>query len=140
MAPNGSLIKLSSGNWGLFFGGGNCLDGDSDGFHAIMYAESPDLMNWTVVNGINNPIASVNTVTATDPVTQQQVTIPATTPVIGATQVWFGGRVYNPNATIGSQNTVNLIFTGYDAAYSADISDYRTIGYVQLSAAGATLQ
>ncbi len=31
-SPNGTLIQLSNGNWGLFFGGGNCLDGDSDGF------------------------------------------------------------------------------------------------------------
>ena len=80
------MLKLSSGNWGLFFGGGNCLDGDSDSFHAILYAESSDLMNWTVINGINNPIASVSTVTAIDPVTQEQVTIPANPPVVGATQ------------------------------------------------------
>ena len=68
--PNGTLIKLSNGNWGLFFGGGNCLDGDSDAFHAIMYAESngSDLTNWTVINGINNPIASIAQVTGvTDP-------------------------------------------------------------------------
>ena len=140
MAPNGSLLKLSSGKWGLFFGGGNCLDGDSDGFHAIMYAESYDLVNWTVVNGINNPIASVSTITATDPVSQQLVTIPANTPVIGATQAWFTGRVYNPNAIKNNSNSVNLIFDGYDAAYSADISNYRTIGQVQLNASGVTLQ
>ncbi|MGA3132922.1 MAG: hypothetical protein ABSD59_19130 [Terracidiphilus sp.] len=135
MAPNGSLLKLSSGNWGLFFGGGNCLDGDSDGFHAIMYAESPDLIHWTVINGIDNPIASVSPVT--DPNTG--ATIPLNTPVIGTTQPWFTGRVYNPNAMIASPTTINLIFDGYDAAYSADISDYRTIGHVGLSAAGATL-
>jgi hypothetical protein len=139
MAPNGTLLKLSTGKWGLFFGGGNCLDGDSDGFHAIMYAESSDLMNWTIINGINNPIASVSTVTATDPVTSQIVTIPANSPVIGPTQTWFTGRVYNPNAMVAGPNSINLIFDGYDAAYSADISDYRTIGHVSLSAAGATL-
>ena len=130
MAPNGSLLKLSTGKWGLFFGGGNCLDGDSDGFHAIMYAESPDLINWTVINGINNPIASVS------PVTVGSATIPAIAPVIGPTQGWFSGRVYNPNAMVGATpNTVNLIFDGYDAAYSGDISDYRTIGHVSLSSA-----
>jgi hypothetical protein len=130
MAPNGSLLKLSTGKWGLFFGGGNCLDGDSDGFHAIMYAESPDLINWTVLNGINNPIASVS------PVTVGSATIPAIAPVIGPTQGWFSGRVYNPNAMVGATpNTVNLIFDGYDAAYSGDISDYRTIGHVSLSSA-----
>ncbi|HUP02404.1 MAG TPA: hypothetical protein VMU19_00350, partial [Bryobacteraceae bacterium] len=83
MAPNGSLVKLSTGAWGLFFGGGNCLDGDSDGFHAIMYAESSDLANWTVYNGIDNPIASVSP--TTDPA-NSSLTIPANTPVIGATQ------------------------------------------------------
>ena len=139
VSPNGSLLKLSTGNWGLFFGAGNCLDGDSDSFHAIAYAESPDLINWTVINGINNPIASVSTVTATDPVTHQVVTIPSAAPVVGATQPWFSGRVYGPQAAWASSNTVNLIFAGYDAAYSADISDYRTIGHVSLSAAGATL-
>jgi len=40
---------------------------------------------------------------------------------------------------IATPNTINLIFDGYDAAYSADISDYRTIAHVSLSAAGATL-
>jgi hypothetical protein len=135
MAPNGSLLKLSSGKWGLFFGGGNCLDGDSDGFHAIMYAESSDLIHWTVINGIDNPIASVSPVT--DP--SSGATIPLNTPVIGATQPWFSGRVYNPNAMIASPTTINLIFDGYDAAYSADISDYRTIGHAGLTAAGATL-
>ena len=136
MAPNGSLVKLSNGKWGLFFGGGNCLDGDSDGFHAIMYAESPDLMSWTVINGIDNPIASVfNT---TDPV-GPALTIPATAPVIGPTQAWFGGRVYNPQAMWGSANTINLIFSGYNATFSADISSYRTISHVGLSASGATL-
>ena len=140
VSPNGTLLKLSTGNWGLFFGAGNCLDGDSDSFHAILYAESPDLVNWTVINGINNPIASVATVTATDPVTLQSVTIPANPPVVGATQDWFGGRVYGPQATPGTTSnstTVNLVFAGYDAAYSADISSYRTIGQVQLSTGGA---
>jgi hypothetical protein len=28
---------------------------------------------------------------------------------------------------------VNLTFAGYDATYSADISDYRTIGHAVLS-------
>jgi hypothetical protein len=100
----------------------------------------PDLINWTVINGIDNPIASVNTITATDPVTQHQVTSPANTPVIGATQTWFGGRVYNPNAMMATSGMIDPIFAGYDAAYSADIGDYRTIGQVQLSASGATIQ
>jgi hypothetical protein len=144
-SPSGTLFKLSTGNWGLFFGGGNCLDGDSDAFHAIMYAESPDLINWTVINGLNNPIASIDTVTATDPVSQQSVTIPAIAPVVGATQAWFGGRVYAPQAIWTSPGTVSLIFAGYDTGYaesgtSKDLSSYRNIGQVSLSASGASLQ
>ena len=136
MAPNGSLVKLPGGKWGLFFGGGNCLDGDSDGFHAIMYAESTNLTQWTVINGIDNPIASVASVT--DP-GNSALTIPANTPVIGTTQAWFGGRVYNPNAIWGNPNTINLIFSGYDAGYSSDLSSYRTIGQVTLSSGSTTL-
>jgi len=81
-----------------------------------------------MINGINNPIASISSVTATDPVTQQVVTIPGNTPVVGATQPWFSGRVYGPQAAWASPTTVNLIFAGYNATYSADLSDYRTIG------------
>src|SRR5262249_6845961 len=36
---SGSIIALSNGRYGLFFGAGNCLDKDSDGFHFIGYAE-----------------------------------------------------------------------------------------------------
>jgi hypothetical protein len=62
---SGSIIALSNGHYGMFFGAGNCLDNDSDGFHFIGYAEtvtavnSPsDLLNWTVVYGFDNPILS----------------------------------------------------------------------------------
>jgi hypothetical protein len=145
-SPNGTLIKLSNGNWGLFFGGGNCLDGDSDGFHAVMYAESPDLENWTVINGINNPIASIAQQTGlTDPQTgATNVTIPANTPVVcqvasctNDTLPWFSGRVYGPQAIVTSTGTVSLIFAGYDAGFqlggkSRDFSNYRNIGQVNL--------
>jgi hypothetical protein len=151
IAPNGTLIKLSTGNWGLFFGGGNCLDGDSDAFHAIMYAESPDLKNWTVVNGINNPIASIAQQTGlTDPQTgATNVTIPANTPLIGQSVAgglydWFSGRVYGPQAIVTSPNTVSLIFSGYNAGFqlggsSRDFSNYRNIGQVNLSVSNVTL-
>jgi hypothetical protein len=42
----------------LLFSGGDCIDGGSDAFHYIGYAESSDLIHWHVVNGINNPIVS----------------------------------------------------------------------------------
>jgi hypothetical protein len=154
VSGNGTLIQLSNGNWGLFFGGGNCLDGDSDAFHAIMYAESngSDLTNWTVINGINNPIASIATVSnVTDPQTQQTVTIPANTPVVcevaactNDTLPWFSGRVYAPQAIVTSTGTVSLVYAGYDAGFqlggsSKDLSSYRNIGQVDLSVANVTL-
>ncbi len=146
ISPNGTLIKLSNGNWGLFFGGGNCLDGDSDAFHALMYAESAgsDLTNWTVINGINNPIASIAQQTGlTDPQTgATNVTIPANTPLIGQSVAggqydWFSGRVYGPQAIVTSPSTVSLIFAGYNAGFqvggkSRDYSNYRNIGQVNL--------
>lgn len=151
VSPNGTLIKLSNGNWGLFFAGGNCLDGDSDAFHAVMYAESngSDLTTWNVINGINNPIASIASVTATDPVSNQTVTIPANPPLVGQSVAggqydWFSGRVYAPQAIVTSPGTVSLIFAGYNAGFqksgsSKDYSNYRNIGQVNLSVSGVTL-
>ncbi len=154
VSGNGTLIKLSNGNWGLFFGGGNCLDGDSDAFHAIMYAESngSDLTNWTVINGINNPIASIATVSnVTDPQSSQTVTIPSGTPLVcqvaactNNTLPWFSGRVYAPQAIVTGTGTVSLVFAGYDAGFqlggkSRDLSSYRNIGQVNLSVANVTL-
>jgi hypothetical protein len=154
ISGNGTLIQLSNGNWGLFFGGGNCLDGDSDAFHAIMYAESngSDLTKWTVINGINNPIASIATVSnVTDPQSGQTVTIPSGTPVVcqvaactNDTLPWFSGRVYAPQAIVTGTRAVSLVFAGYDAGFqlggkSRDYSSYRNIGQVDLSVAGVTL-
>ena len=154
VSPNGTLIQLSNGNWGLFFGGGNCLDGDSDAFHAIMYAESngSDLTNWTVINGINNPIVSIAEVSnVTDPQSGQTVTVPSSTPVVcqaaactNDTLPWFGGRVYAPQAIVTGTGTVSLVFAGYNAGFqlggsSRDLSSYRNIGQVNLSVANVTL-
>jgi hypothetical protein len=67
---SGSIIALSDGRYGMFFGGGNCLDNDSDAFHYIGYAETTnvvssasDLLHWGVKNGLDNPILSTDTVT-----------------------------------------------------------------------------
>lgn len=153
VSPNGGLIPLPGGKWGLFFGAGNCIDADSDSFHAIAYAESSNLTNWTVYNGINNPILSRPTATFTDQATGSSLTIPAVAPVAGATQAWFAGRVYAPNAIVNSQfNGVSLIFDGYDTNYTAnasgknnaagttkDLSSYRNIGQVFLSTGGIVL-
>jgi hypothetical protein len=145
VSPNGGLVPLPGGRWGLFFGAGNCIDADSDSFHAIAYAESSNLTNWTVYNGIDNPIASRPTATFTDQATGSPLTIPAATPVVGAAQAWFAGRVYAPNAIVNSTGTgVSLIFDGYDQGYAAkgaakDLSSYRNIGQVFLSSGGVIL-
>ena len=151
VSPNGGLIPLPGGKWGLFFGAGNCIDADSDSFHAIAYAESSDLVNWTVYNGINNPIASRPTATFPDQATGQMLTVPATAPVVGPTQPWFGGRVYGPNAIVNSTGTgVTLVFDGYDTNYAAkpsnnaqktpkDLSSYRNVGQVFLSSGNVVL-
>ena len=72
-----STSTATAALWGLYFAGGNCLDGDSDAFHFIGYAESTDMMSWTVYNDINHPIASINTITTTNQAGGETVTIPA---------------------------------------------------------------
>ncbi|MDR3467053.1 MAG: hypothetical protein P4M07_14045 [Xanthobacteraceae bacterium] len=66
---SGSILPLSNGHYGMFFGAGNCLDNDSDGFHFIGYAETvnvvsqaSDLLAWRVIYGFDNPILSTDTV------------------------------------------------------------------------------
>jgi hypothetical protein len=145
VSPNGGLVPLPGGKWGLFFGAGNCIDADSDSFHALAYAESSDLINWTVYNGINNPIASRPTATFTDQATNSPVTVPGVAPVVGATQAWFAGRVYAPNAIVNSAGTgISLVFDGYDQGYAAkgkskDLSSYRNVGQVFLSSGGVVI-
>ncbi len=138
-SPNGSIVQLGNGNLGLLYGAGNCLDGDSDGFHAIVYAESSpsSLLNWTIINNItSNPIASIA------PMTVGGVTYPTSTPVVGATQSWFGGRVYAPMSMFLDASHVNLIFDGYDAGYvgGSDYTNYRTVGHVTLQIGNNTIQ
>ena len=140
----------------MFFGAGNCLDNDSDGFHFIGYAETvnpvkaaTDLLSWTVINGFDNPILSTDTVT--DPATN--TSYPAHSPIINPTgadvltaaQVapwvpsggfdsnFFIGRVYDPQAIVTDDETVTIVFAGYNTPQpSSNLGDYRTIGRFQL--------
>jgi len=113
----------------MFFGPGNCLDNDSDGFHFIGYAETvnpvkqpSDLLSWKVINGLDNPILSTDTVTdpsgprpyplyppvvnvsGADALTPTQVfpfvppvvKPPLVTPPGGYNLNFFSGRVYDP--------------------------------------------
>ena len=131
MGPRGTVIRLDENKYGLFFSGGNCLDADSDAFHYIGYAESTDLVNWTVVNGINNPIASIASITV--PVDGVVTMIPAETPVVGPTQDWFKARIYSPSVNHFDDRRFTLTFAGYQVQSPAmDLAHYRQIGNVML--------
>ncbi len=131
VGPRGTVLRLHDGKWGLFFSGGNCLDGDSDAFHFLGYAESSDLRNWTVINGIQNPIASIAPLTVV--FNGASVTVPATRPVVGNTLGWFEGRVYSPSFTRSGERGGILSFAGYHTPRpNDDRSDYRNIGRVRL--------
>jgi len=145
LATAGTILKLQTGHYGLLFSGGNCIDGDSDAFHYIGYAESTDLINWTVINGINNPIASVFPATlALDAngvptgATTGLTTIPANEPVVGDTQGFFAGRVYAPSGTQSDRLDLTVIFAGYHTPKPKNgLGDYRTIGRVSLHSSEA---
>jgi len=134
-APNGSIVKFANGTFGVFFGAGNCEDGDSDGFHAIVFAQNADstYLNWTYVNTMNNPIAEIAYSTAK----------PATPPLTGTSSevngqqnYWFGGRTYNPQAFYLNANQISLVFAGYNYGYfGSDLTSYRTIGQITLNSA-----
>lgn len=141
----GSIVPLQDGRFGLVFGGGNCLDGDSDGFHYVGYAESApgDISSWTVTNGINNPIISTGQVTVINNnnggSTGTSITVPASTPLVGqaingtATGFWRG-RAYGPSVTYVDANHIRLIFAGYNTPQpSLNLGDYRSIGSTLLT-------
>jgi hypothetical protein len=135
VSPRGTLIDIHGDGslWGLYFAAGNCLDGDSDAFHYIGYAESPDMMNWTVYNDINSPIASINPITTTNQATGKTVTIPANPPLV-PTQSWFAERLYAPTATQIDSTHLSLTFAGYGVQTpNNDLLDYRAIGNVVLT-------
>jgi hypothetical protein len=137
VATAGTVLQLESGRFGLLFSGGNCMDADSDAFHYIGYAESNDLINWTVINGLDNPIASVEPTALvlnaqgvpTTGAGAQAVTIPSTAAVVGNTLGWFAGRVYGPSATRFGRHDVTVVFAGYHTQKPKNgLGDYRTIG------------
>lgn len=139
LATAGTILKLETGKYGLLFSGGGCIDGDSDAFHYIGYAESRDLLHWTVVNGINNPVAStapftiaVNAAGVPD-AAGTPVTVPAKTPVVGNAMGWFSGRVYAPSGTLLDRENITVVFAGYHTQKPKNgLGDYRTIGHVSL--------
>jgi len=146
LATAGTILRRENGGYGLLYSGGGCVDGDSDAFHYIGYAESSDLIHWTVVNGINDPIISTFTVSMTvngagvpdSSNTATLVTIPAETPVVGNTQGFFNGRVYAPSGASFDPHDITVIFAGYHTQRPKfGLGDYRTIGRVSLHASEA---
>jgi hypothetical protein len=157
---SGSILRLGDGRYAMFFGGGNCLDNDSDAFHFLGYAEtvnpvnSPsDLLQWQVVNGFDNPILSTDTVVnnsqtppraypmyapivnvaGVDPLTAAQVA-PFTPPASGYNTNFYSGRAYDPQAIYTDDHTVTIVFAGYNTPQpSNNLGDYRTIGRFQLT-------
>lgn len=139
ISPRGTLIDVNGDGsvWGLYFSGGNCLDGDSDAFHYIGYAESTDKMNWVVYNDINNPIASINTVTHANQAGGATVTIPATAPIV-PTEPWFAQRLYAPTAVRIDSTHLSMTFAGYGVQTpNNDLLNYRQIGNVVLTVSKA---
>ena len=155
---SGSLIALADGRYGMFFGAGNCLDNDSDGFHFIGYAETDavvrkpaDLLAWHIVNGLDNPVLSTDTLT--DTTTTPARVYPLNPPLVDVTgadelsaaQVapfsapagyatnFFSGRAYDPQAVVSGEDTVTIVFAGYNTPQpSLNLGDYRTIGRFKL--------
>lgn len=135
ISPRATVIDINGDQslWGMYFAGGNCLDGDSDAFHYIGYAESADMMHWTVYNDINHPIASINPITATNQAGGATVTIPANPPIVPM-QAWFAERLYAPTATRIDATHLSLTFAGYGAQTpNNDLLNYRAIGNVVLT-------
>ncbi len=136
---SGSLVPLEDGRYGLVFGAGNCLDGDSDGFHFIGYAETVtpgDLLHWTVVNGIDNPVASTGKITVasnSNGSLGEPTTIPANDPLTGYAS-WYNGRVYGPTAAYLDRNHLTVVFAGYNTPQpSLNLGNYRSIGVTILT-------
>jgi hypothetical protein len=139
ISPRGTLIDINGDGslWGLYFSGGNCLDGDSDAFHYIGYAESSDKVHWVVYNDINSPIASINPITTANQAGGATVTIPSHSPLI-PTQGWFAERLYAPTATRVDATHLSMTFAGYGVQTPAnDLLDYRAIGNVVLTVSKA---
>jgi hypothetical protein len=139
ISPRGTLLDINGDGslWGLYFSGGNCLDGDSDAFHYIGYAESADKVHWTVYNDINSPLASTNPITTANQAGGATVTIPAHAPLI-PTQAWFAERLYAPTATRIDATHLSMTFAGYGVQTPAnDLLDYRAIGNVVLTVSKA---
>jgi hypothetical protein len=117
VGARGQLLRAARGQYVLFFSGGIVADNASDAYHYIGYARSTDLVHWTVVRGLANPLLSIEP-----------------TPASGDPQSWWQGRVFGPAVTVASNGRrATLLFAGYHTANpNNDFSDYRQVGVVSL--------
>ncbi|HUO54361.1 MAG TPA: hypothetical protein VMU18_06460 [Rhodoblastus sp.] len=141
---SGSLLRLSDGRYGMFFGAGSCLDNDSDGFHFVGYAETTnrvtsaaDLLSWKVIYDLDHPLLSTDTV-VDDTVTPNRA-YPLTAPVVNvhgadvitAAQVapWVAPTPASPIVTpVGGYNS--NFFSGRVYDPQAVYTDEKTITIV----------
>lgn len=150
---SGGLFPLANadgsynGRYGLIFGAGNCLDGDSDGFHFIGYAETVnagDLTRWQVLNGLDNPIISTGQITDTS--TSPATVYPANTPLADATD-WpttkasnfYFGRAYGATVAYSDAHTLTVVFAGYNTPQPKNnLANYRSIGVTTVTLPATT--
>jgi hypothetical protein len=121
VGPRGTLVQYSDGHYGLFFSAG--LPGeDADAIHFIGYAESDDLVSWSLVNDVDHPLLSTD----------------ATRDPTGG-QLWYAGRVYAPSVTLSAdQCNATLTFSGYQTLKVKDApDDYRQVGALSLGRCAA---
>jgi hypothetical protein len=146
LATAGTILKLEGGKYGLLFSGGGCIDGDSDAFRYIGYAESRDLINWKVINGLNNPVLITTPYTITVDTnglpasTGTSITVPSTPAIGGITNGFYAGRVYAPSATPNGEHDLTVFFAGYHTPKPKNgLGDYRTISRIALHSDQAIL-
>ena len=140
VSPRGTLLDVHGDGslWGLYFSGGNCLDGDSDAFHYIGYAESTDMMNWTVYNDINHPIASINTDHGDEPGRRHDGDHPGARRRSSRRSPGSRSACTRRRATQIDATHLSLTFAGYGVQTpNNDLLDYRQIGNVVLTVSQA---
>jgi hypothetical protein len=123
IGARGQLLRAGR-EYLLFYSGGIPADNASDAYHYIGYARSSDLVHWTVVRGLGNPLLSIEPTAAS-----------------GEPQSWWQGRVFGPAVTVSPNGRrATLLFAGYHTANpNNDFSDYRQIGVLSLVPTGVRL-
>jgi len=102
VAPGGAIVHNPDGTLGLFFAGGYCSDGDSDGFHAIFYSTSGDGQHWSTPT----PVIS------TDPTLAASAAQQRSGGTLGVS-AYYSGRAYSPSVVQLANGDLIMSFAGY---------------------------